>query len=239
MAGSMIGCATRSPPASSRSTADGGKHGADRRARQDRRRHRQRIDLDIRLDFQFALFGRRLQQLAQPEAIGRQRQLQARQIGEAHRPWRQRIVFLMDNDGEPLGRSERQPRHMRQSGFDDRDTDQAAHDPVLQRAVRRFLDHELERGMARLHIEHGFGDAIDQEAMLIDRRQNPDGDAPRRRRRDRRRAGGEAAKARFDRLGNGAKRSPAGRRRQPVAVPFEQRAAERGFEPGSCSLRAG
>ena len=67
----------------------------------------------------------------------------------------------MDDDGEPLGRSEWQPRHIRQACLYDGETNQASHDPILQRVVGSFLHHELERRMALLHLQHGIGNTID------------------------------------------------------------------------------
>src|SRR6185437_9231835 len=87
---------------------------------------------------------------------------------------------------------------MRQNGFDDRHTDQSAHHPVLQRAVRCLLDHELQQGMTGLEVEEGFGDAIDQEAMLIDGGQYSDRDAPALWRRRTGVATGEPTKSCFD-----------------------------------------
>ena len=70
-------------------------------------------------------------------------------------------------------------------------TDQAAYHPVLQRGVRRLLDHELQRQGSELDIQHRLGNAVDEEAMLIDRGQDPEGDPPALRRRRAGVAGGQ------------------------------------------------
>ena len=83
--------------------------------------------------------------------------------------------------------------------------------------------------MARLDIDYGFGDPVDEKTMLVDRWQYADGDAPLVRR---------CAIFAFGSRRNPASISPAiAAKRSPLAVgitpsplPLEQGAAERGFQ---------
>ncbi len=184
----------------------------------------------MRQDLEAAFGGGGIEQLAQTVPCGWQHEFLLHEVGEGDWTRRQQLVARVGHGRQRLGGTERQARHVRQAGFHHCDPDQAAHDPVLQHGVGRFLDHQLQRRMPRLDLQHGFGDAIDQEAVLIDRRQDADRDAPARRR------GGCGAVARqmpgacLDQGGDASEALATDGWNHAVALALEQRAAERRFE---------
>ena len=80
--------------------------------------------------------------------------------------------------------------------------------------------------MARPDLDDGFGNAIDKKTVLIDRRKNPDRNAPALRRRRAGIGAGEAAKSRLDQRGHPGKAIALRGRHDAVVMASKQRAAQ-------------
>src|ERR1700735_3527795 len=84
--------------------------------------------------------------------------------------------------------------------------------------------------MARLHLDQGLGNSIDEEAMLIDRWQNPDRDAPALRWRGAGVTAGEPPESRFNQGSHAGEAFALCGRDDAVVVPFKQRFTKRSFQ---------
>ena len=232
-------------PASSRRTADGGSTVQSGGPREHRHATMdQRIDLDVPAR---TFIGARSAAASSSNC----RRPGARPVGSASVQARRssarpdgtsqaadRLVCVGDR-GQSFGRAKRQAGHMGQPGFDHRDPDQPAHDPILQHGVGGFLDQKLQRWMALLDLNDRVSDAIEQESVLIDRRQDADRDAPAR--------GGAAVASRFESWrervsmsdANSVKRSPRSVGTTPSPRRSNKAPPSVASSLCSCSLTAG